>query len=461
MLGDGSSYQSNFKTINPSLLELSGGRAFAGPSEARTDAKNAGNTRQLPRTRLVGSLEVESKRSQTRSVDLLTRARGLGMKIWALEKLQRMICTMFDLEPDAAIVVGHAARGHGNHSQLQDSRASKADLSQMLKNEQINGPSDRDPTVAGKDIVLFKGPYLYVRDVDEKQRPIMVREYAQPKSRSEGEWPQFRSVAGGKCPFIDDQERPRPEVGERKEGARPDRRLQDQQESERAARTTTRSQQPVAVDTAHVLANTTRLNRLPRDASKQSSEKVTLGHRRQTSDASLLGQKMFGSRARAGQSCGQEPVASGLQQSNATSAIRSQVISSTAAQPGAKAGTNKEIHGLQRKVLEKNSGGPASLGISSQRVTDNHSHNKYPTAAEIGLDGLEAYMHNRRMMIHAQRDAEEEMKALKAGTVRKATPGQPRKDAKAGYCENCQEKFEDFDEVRENSRIALTLADLC
>ncbi|KAI4179651.1 MAG: hypothetical protein LQ346_007151, partial [Caloplaca aetnensis] len=59
-----------------------------------------------------------------------------------------------------------------------------------------------------------------------------------------------------------------------------------------------------------------------------------------------------------------EPAASGMQPSNITSAIRSQMISSTAAQPGAKAGTSKEVHGLKRKVLEKNT----SSGLQQTQV---------------------------------------------------------------------------------------------
>src|SRR5262249_11294280 len=51
---------------------------------------------------------------------------------------------------------------------------------------------------------------------------------------------------------------------------------------------------------------------------------------------------------------GGEPVASGVQPSNVTSAIKSQVISSTAAVPGAKAGPSKELNALKRKVLERN-----------------------------------------------------------------------------------------------------------
>ncbi|EPQ64204.1 hypothetical protein BGT96224_3363B [Blumeria graminis f. sp. tritici 96224] len=46
-------------------------------------------------------------------------------------------------------------------------------------------------------------------------------------------------------------------------------------------------------------------------------------------------------------------------------------MSSTTTQPGIKAGTSKEVHDLQRKVLEKNSYGSGSFGpTSSHRIIE-------------------------------------------------------------------------------------------
>jgi regulatory subunit for Cdc7p protein kinase len=122
------------------------------------------------------------------------------------------------------------------------------------------------------------------------------------------------------------------------------------------------------------------------------------------------------------------------------------MISSTAAQPGAKAGTSKEVHGLQRKVLEKNSGGPASYGglASSHRMTD------ISTAAREEL-AARPDKRKERLDLIEEDPSEREENARKAENTRKARAVQQRKlekrDPKPGYCENCQDKFEDFDEV--------------
>ena len=68
---DASNGDSNIQTVNPSLLERNG------------------------ETHLHASLKTETRRDQG-TMDILQRARQMGMKIWALEKLQRMITTIND-----------------------------------------------------------------------------------------------------------------------------------------------------------------------------------------------------------------------------------------------------------------------------------------------------------------------------------------------------------------------------
>jgi regulatory subunit for Cdc7p protein kinase len=159
-------------------------------------------------------------------------------------------------------------------------------------------------------------------------------------------------------------------------------------------------------------------------------------------------QNAFVSRAGVGRLFGGEPVASGVQPSNITSAIRSQMVSSTAAQPGAKAGTSKEVHGLQRKVLEKYSGGPASHGLtSSHRMTDINA------AAREDMASRPTKRKAQEKLGQIEEDpnpSELEGNVRNIEAARKAKAVQKRKlekrDPKPGYCENCQDKFEDFDE---------------
>lgn len=141
-------------------------------------------------------------------------------------------------------------------------------------------------------------------------------------------------------------------------------------------------------------------------------------------------QNAFTGRAGTGRLFAGEPVASGVQPSNITSAIRSQMVSSTSGVNGAKAGTSKEVHGLQRKVLQK--AAPASHDVSSRRL------------AEVSMDV--ASSRSTTMGRHTSRPADVQEEEQK--TERKTQQSlKSKRDLKPGYCENCQDKFRDFDEV--------------
>lgn len=396
--------------------------------------------------------DAEVRRQQNRSSDVLHRARELNMKIWALEKLQRIMTTMFDTETGLQIPHGHNTRSNP----VANIPRATADLAQVLRNEKINGPSDRDPTVATKELCIFKGPYIYIYDIDEKQRPIMVREYSKVAHKENGEWPQFRSVTGGRCPFIEE-----PESRREAEREKEQIRLQRQKEKEKAmaprvtraasAGQVAKMQPPISTHNIKQVLND--LGNGQNKSATVSSKQVNLfapskpSYSHQRNDSEVSRGNAFVSRAGAGRLLAGEPVASGLQASNITSAIRSQMISSTAAQPGAKAGTSKEVHGLQRKVLEKNSGGPGSYGMtSSHRMTD------LSAAVREDLAGLATRRKQKLDLIEEDiNPSENEENARKTEAARKAKAVQQRKldkrDPKPGYCENCQDKFDDFDEV--------------
>lgn len=453
---DSQSQNSQPQTINPLLLDRSSESTNCN-SDIIAKAKFTFEAPIGKRTPTISN-DLEAKRNPGRSADVLYRARELGMKIWALEKLQRMMEAMFDVDPSAQALHGHNTRSNSVQGSLS-TRGRAADLSQLLRDERINGPSDRDPTVVTKEMILFKGPFIYIHDIDERQKPIMVREYPKVTHKEDGDWPQFRSVSGGKCPFVEEFDNTKAE--KEKELFR----LQKQQEKEKALATRSRAgsvepnqmQPPKAVTNKRVLMEMDDgSNRNANVSTKQSNpflqSKAAILPRMEREPSSQRSQNAFVSRAGAGAGriFAGEPVASGVQQSNITSAIRSAMISSTAAQPGLKAGTSKEVHGLQRKVLEKNSGGPGSYGLaSSHRMTDiTAAAREENTAARVtkrrGQDKL--------AQIEEDVDPSEvEENARKIEAARKAKAVQQRKhdkrDAKPGYCENCQDKFEDFDEV--------------
>ena len=453
-MSDPQSQNGHPQTINPSLLDRSS--ESANPDSFSAKGKF---TLDVPINRRLAPDEHdgEIKRQHGRSADVLHRARELGMKIWALEKLQRMMTTMFDTQTSSGSVHGHNTRSNTAQGAVAAPRANReADLSQLLRNERINGPSDRDPTVATKDLALFKGPYIFVHDIDEQHKPIMMREYGKVAHKEDGDWPQFRSVANGKCPFVEDVAHNRREAEKEKELLR----LQKQQEKERmmvprtrAATEAVKMQPPRAVGNKRVLAE---MDDGSNRAVTASTKQANLFNPREksvsteTEPSSRRMKNAFVSRAGPGRLFGGEPVASGVQPSNITSAIRSQMISSTAAQPGAKVGTSKEVHGLQRKVLEKNSGGPASYGglTSSHRMTDIAAAAREESNGAARKNGQD-----KLALIEEDVDpSEAEQNARRVEATRQTRAVQQRKlekrDSKPGYCENCQDKFEDFEEVR-------------
>ena len=363
--------------------------------------------------------------------DILYKAKSLGMKIWSVDKVQRMIDTMFNKETGED-VASHSTR-HSAAAQQQKGRP--ADLQRLLQNEKM----DRDYVMASQDMIPLRGYYVYVHDMDEVTRPVMIREY-QKVEKEKGKWPQFRASGNGKCPFVED-----PHFG---------RRQQEEQEARRRqAAAPPRTRAASALEEKNALLENNNLARRPsapaamikedtEDAKPLEPPKAIPPKRCNTADGPP---PMFGSAQasiRAMPRCiAGEPVASGLHQSNVTSAIRSQMISSTAAAP--RAGNSKEVNQLKRKVLEKNSAPSANTNSGHSSVTNDvrtaitQEHSQPMRAAKRKAQETLGRMHD---------DGDEERQARKAAALRRRKTVE--KELKPGYCENCREKFNDFDEVR-------------
>jgi regulatory subunit for Cdc7p protein kinase len=405
------------KTIDPSLLN---------------------RTADPTRRKLVYDTPAGRKPSvpQTRSTDILDRARDMGKKIWSQDKLNKILEMALRPDPYAA------ASGRG--TQAASKEIDQADLAQLLENERVNGPSDRDPTVSSKEIYEFRGPYIYVYDVEEKTRPIMIREYNKVSTTKEGVWPQFRVVSDGRCPFIIDDNYDAPE--------------REQRDRDRA-RAKARAARAAAKGSVEPAAPKPRESDVPKAATgKRTLAQMEDGQSRgfsgvraaESFDRSrvsnppsldFLSQNAFISQAKGGRFLAGEPVASGLQPSNVTSAIRSQMISSTTGGVlGAKVGTSKEIHGLQRKVVlqkattsqDPNSRRMAEMGHDSTTLVRSASASQAMQRKFDAAEGAE---------IARQRE-----KLRRTASVPVSQPKQ-RRDPKPGYCENCQDKFADFEEV--------------
>ena len=413
------------RTINPSLLERTA-ENLSGASKSKFTFEVAGSRRNLA---VIPELEI-SKQPQAR-VDVLQKAKDLGIKIWHLEKLQRILMTILeDKQPSH----GHNTRSNAVNVAAQPRAVKHNDLSQMIKNEQLHERGDREFSLGNADLIPLKGPYVYIRDMNEKTKPIMMREYAKVQRKEDGDWPQFRSASQGKCPFLE-------EDAQSKRLA--EREWQKEKERETIAKAKAQEKalrQRLATDKDDMRPPTRREPLAEsRSAGNSGGPQQILPPPSRGDFSNPKAPLMSG---RPGFIRG-EPMASGMQQSNITSAIRSQMISSTAPGPGAKAGTSKEIHGLQRKVLERNNG-PLGL-VTSQRMTDIAG-----TAARVAGNNPRAAKQKAQEKLgykpnpDAGDDLEKE-EPVKEG--KNAVARVEKKEPKPGYCENCREKFDDFDTV--------------
>ncbi|KAL2020421.1 hypothetical protein VTK56DRAFT_8464 [Thermocarpiscus australiensis] len=424
------------KTIDPSLLN----RASKDPTILATDSLrrklllDALSSRKPP-----GQMQEDAiKRPRGRSTDVLHRAREMGKKIWSLDKLQRILEMALDPDPYERAVQGHSRGNAQNTGKANE----ESNLLQLLENERVHGPSDRDPTVSTKDLHYFKGPYIYVYDLDEKTKPIMAREYPKVGDPKDGEWPQFRSASRGRCPFVQEEDYD-PEK-ENREARRPERRA-EKAAAETAPPEPRPSEAPVPKPTTGKRTLAQMEDGHNRGtASVQATESFDRSRVSNPPSLEFRTQNAFMSHAKAGRFLAGEPVASGVQPSNVTSAIRSQMISSTTGGVlGAKAGTSKEIHGLQRKVVLQKASTPAvSQDLSSRRMAEmSHDSNSF-----VGSASMSRAAH-RKLDIVDEEEVSKRRGREKLQRTASAPAAQPKKrDPKPGYCENCQVKFADFEE---------------
>ena len=370
------------------------------------------------------------------------------MKIWSLDKLQRVVTTMNDTDvaPQQNQPSRNNAAGHGR------GRAEN-DLSLALRSEKVHTYADRDTS---RGMVPFKGPFIYVHDMEEKTRPVAVREYQKVARREDGTWPQFRSAPVGKCPFLMDEPKKEPKKEpkqESKPAVKPKETMPAPPKAAPPAEPTTKQSTQQDLEGEVEYERVEQENHFEMDSHRETAtgSRMRQGSPRQNPELPQfttvgMAHLMKGNWA-------PEPAASGVQPSNITSAIRSQMISSTAGVNGAKAGTSKEVHELKRKVLEKSNGIVPMGGTStSSRATDMTMANRptrapVPRAAKMKAQGNLGPI-KEGSVVHPTRDGNGSTKQGVDGKADNPRKGQDSKrDPKPGYCENCREKFDDFEEV--------------
>ncbi|KAI0968302.1 Dfp1/Him1, central region-domain-containing protein [Xylaria arbuscula] len=431
--------QEQAETINPSLLTR-----FSNPATKRKlfDADLRARAHRVLLQPTDSALKIPKK-----AVDILIRARDMKKKIWTVDKLFRMMALLLETDLHRSVDMTYGRRK--NNQAVQDEHRPVQDhtLLRLLEKERVNGPSDRDPTVLARELVTLKGPYIYVYDIEEKQKPIMVKEYPKASDRTKGKWPQFQTAALGRCPFIEDSE-----VREAREA----KEAKAAKEAQQKARARAEIQES-KVETKPVLQPPRMAPPRP-VTGKRTLGEMELSHNRQSSVTSVdfpnlsrsfgenidFSRKAFTSYGATGRLLGGEPVASGVQPSNVTSAIRSQMISSTATTPGVITGLSKEVHGLQRQVLKWNSQDHSSRHTAETSFREDNLTKRPPTLGQTSSRRLELIDEN------AKEDEEtDDSRSARRAALRKKARDQ---DLKPGYCENCGDKYADFDEHIESPK---------
>lgn len=397
---------------------------------------------------------------------MLQRAKCLGIKIWQLEKLQRMLNVLNDVRQGTQYMHSHNTRGNAAvapSAAKTASRAVRTDLSQLLRNEQEHGSKDQDANPAASEFIILKGPHLFVYDMNEKTRPIMVRDYPKVQVREDGAWPQFRSASNGKCPFVEDE--PMAKRRMEKEAAREEERIAREEQEAIAAQPRTRSSTATVANPMNppVLAGRKRaLNEMEQGVNVAKAPPQRLP---ETAWQPLLskGPRLSPS-LDSGFAPGREPMASGLQASNITSAIRSQAISSTTAAPGAKAGLSKEVQGLRERVLRENSG-PLARSKAMCNIAGAARAANYPPARVAKQKAQEKLGRNIIVLIdeemtQSEPDETDVPATMRGNACKPANASQMATNLKPGFCENCRQKFDNFEKVRLTSKRGIYLTNV-
>lgn len=149
-----------------------------------------------------------SKRPYNKSIqypkgDIFRYAVKKQLKVWNVEKVFRFLNHLGEQIPDVdelEFCATTAVATNNNHiSQLavSNNNANNNNLSNLLMNERIFGPSDRDPSVKRNDFKYFTELYLYIWDVTHKTRPVAIREW-----KDKSLYPKIHHTTNGKSLFV-------------------------------------------------------------------------------------------------------------------------------------------------------------------------------------------------------------------------------------------------------------------
>ncbi|ANB15093.1 protein serine/threonine kinase activating protein DBF4 [Sugiyamaella lignohabitans] len=413
------------------------------------------------------------------STDVITKAKLLEMKVWSFDKLIRFLTHLLGSSPLERAF-----------------QPSTTNLSKLLKQEKLIGPSDRDMNAPTDSFKTFKGPYLLIWDPTHCFRPTLYKEFVKVVNDGEGDWPQFRQTPLGQCPFIylspkqiqmleeRSQERrknllSRQECGDREDEIEildnapgdddEDNLGMDPDDEEQVTEETIGKRRRQGQDDGDIDLLTAATTR---DIVEARYNEVSNGslvshaqppHKKHIVDNSLQATYNTASRF-------YELAASGVNRSNMTSAVKS-VAQSASGQSGTStlAGGNglaatvaqvpsRELANLQRKVLSRPSAsvfGPieeakeysqsASLGLNQDTAGTTGGNSSAHNSVSSRASGFAV-----RPSVPSKLDAQ--AAAAAAMSYKKKAPEPVRRaesktqaKKRVGFCENCQIQFDDFD----------------
>lgn len=125
--------------------------------------------------------------------DVLFRAKQNYMKVWNFEKATRFL-TNLDVDLN-------------NIMKNKTPTIATPTLSNLLQNEKLYGPTDRDPRTKRDDIHYFKYPHVYMYDLWQTWSPIIILEWKPQEliDLNNLPYPSLKIGSFGRCPFIGDR----------------------------------------------------------------------------------------------------------------------------------------------------------------------------------------------------------------------------------------------------------------
>ncbi|KAK6362314.1 hypothetical protein TWF730_006010 [Orbilia blumenaviensis] len=367
--------------------------------------------------------------------DVLVLARLHSMKIWNTEKIERMIHTLnekidddYNIPPPIPVKTLPSKYHKADvpkakkPSTIESTKRNEEALGRLLSQDKTRSTQ----LSSSKEMYIFKGPYVLVGDAGGRYKHFIIREFRNVSQPENGDWPQFRSNREGRCPFVLDPDTKRAYMREEAE-----REAEAKAKAKEAARLKARSimeppprNQSLRAKTS-LLKEDTRTGLIDRRPLGSIENKVD---RDMATAAAATAVRKTESRLdklkdlhRTRQDnlvlTGYEPAASGIRQTGPTSAVVSQAISSNPVLVGPKAGTSRDVQRLNRRVFEKTTGGirQTNSGATLQ-VVDEESN-----------------------------QVKGERKTLKRARSEVVVKEASKKQPVAGYCENCRDKYDDFE----------------